>query len=662
MGSLSSLSKWVFPAVLIACNVLCLRAQVNPVPGDPLTGSGNVSRSVLTYSTLFSSSNPSSPVDDTSGFGLPANAAAPSQAFEGTLTLNNTASNGNFKDLYDPYAYGSVSAWKHLGTFSFQFVQNGSYFIPAKQGLVITGGDWNYVIGPGRVWNENSDDGYTRVSFPFALIELNQNCTHNGEMTFLLSNTATPHISNVYYQITQETCEYYKFNMWGEISATYTQQTVSNDTALENAEAAEVSNRLPTKPFSALTTDYPNAGLVLSNFTKAFSSPSDITTYGLVINGTNYSSGNNCQTRYGNYAFCSELRLPSYSVAKSAFADTALMRLGELYGTGVYSQLIKSYFSTQGGNWNSTTFANTSDMATGNYNSSSYETDESSAAMSTFLDAESYSSKNTDAFAFKQHYTTPGTLWVYQSAATYILTQGMNAYLQQQQGSGADIFNLVRDSVYTPINLSQGAMTMIRTDDNATGHPTGYYGLFLIQDDIGKLGSFLNNGNGVISGRQVLESTRLQQSLFRESNPSGTALLTSMVTDPDTGKAVYPNSMYYKDDYWGKKMTPGEFSQYSCTFWVPFMSGYGGNTVLLLPNGVTYYIFSDGGEFHWYDAVNEINKIVPLCPSSWCCKAVRRALARTGHGNCGLAGSGGISPLRALLPRTDARRMPCKTL
>jgi hypothetical protein len=43
------------------------------------------------------------------------------------------------------------------------------------------------------------------------------------------------------------------------------------------------------------------------------------------------------------------------------------------------------------------------------------------------------------------------------------------------------------------------------------------------------------------------------------------------------------------------------------------MSGYGGITVLLLPNGATYYIFSDGNEFSWYAAVNEINKIAPLC-------------------------------------------------
>jgi hypothetical protein len=35
--------------------------------------------------------------------------------------------------------------------------------------------------------------------------------------------------------------------------------------------------------------------------------------------------------------------------------------------------------------------------------------------------------------------------------------------------------------------------------------------------------------------------------------------------------------------------------------------------VLLLPDGATFYIFSDGGEWEWFGAVNEINKIAPFC-------------------------------------------------
>jgi len=60
-------------------------------------------------------------------------------------------------------------------------------------------------------------------------------------------------------------------------------------------------------------------------------------------------------------------------------------------------------------------------------------------------------------------------------------------------------------------------------------------------------------------------------------------------------------------------MSPAQFPQYSCTFNVAYMSGFGGITVLMLPDGVTYYIFTDNNEFYWYDAVNEINKIAPFC-------------------------------------------------
>jgi hypothetical protein len=45
------------------------------------------------------------------------------------------------------------------------------------------------------------------------------------------------------------------------------------------------------------------------------------------------------------------------------------------------------------------------------------------------------------------------------------------------------------------------------------------------------------------------------------------------------------------------------------------MSGYGGNTIMMLPNGTLFYVFSDAEEFVFDAAVLETNKIVPLCPA-----------------------------------------------
>ena len=563
---------------------------------------------MLTYSDLFSDANPTVPVDDMSGFALPSGAAAPTDALEGTLTLNNTATNGSFSIVSDPDGYSKDTPFTHLAPFGFQFVQSEKELIPAQQGLIITGGSWNYIVGPGAAWTESSDHGYTRASFPFALVERNQNCVHNGEMTFLFSNSLKPNISNVRYQVTQETCLYYKVNIWGQTTATYAPGAVDNAASIGSAATSEAASRLPTKPMSALATDFP--GVSVAAFTQAFASPQDITAYGLMANGTNYVS--DCQTRYGDYAFCSEMRLPSYSLAKSSFVAVALMRLGQLYSSGAYSLPVKNYVPeyTDGGLWTNVTFDQTSNMATGNYISAAYMSDENSDAEGEFLVAEPFATRIANAFTPFPNHVTPGTTWVYQSHAAFILTVGMDAYLQTQQGSSADIFNVVRDDVYVPLKVSQGGLTTLRTDDSDTGIPFGSHGLFFTQDDIAKIGNFLNSGSGAINGTQVLDSVRLQGSLLRTSSPATLGLQV-----PDTGSVTVANTFRYNDEFWAKHMTPAEFPQYSCDFWVAYMSGYGGNTVLLMPNGLVYYVFSDGNEFEWYDAVDQANKIKPFCPA-----------------------------------------------
>ncbi len=563
------------------------------MPGDPLTGDGNVNRTLLTYNDLMTGSS-TSPVDD-SAFALPANAAMPDHIFEGRLELFNEATSGGFSEMKDTYNYtgGADSPRKHLPEFDFEFVQNGSHLIPVTQGLIYTGHPfWNYIIGPGRVWKENSDNGYSRAAFPFALVQRNANCTHNGVMTFLFNNSG---ISKVRYQITQETCFYYKINMWGQLDASYSSYAIANAATLKANYAMEVANRLPTKPIADLAADFPGPGVNVSVFGSGIT-PEHMTYYGVVVNGTNYVS--ECNTRYGTYAFCENLRAPSYSTAKSAFAGIALMRLGQKYGTGVYNLLIRDYVPEYSvGNWNSVTFNHTIDMATGNYRLAGYMSDEGGSYMETFFLAEPYTDKITAAFNFPSK-KAPGITWVYHSSDTFIVTRAMNNYLQTQAGSGADIFNMVWDEVYAPIKLSAGVST-IRTDNASYGAPFGGYGLFWTRDDIAKVAKFLNNDNGYANGSQILHPGMLEDSMQKDPNDRG------MTTSGTT-------AFKYNNGFWAKDFTPAD--GYSCTFWTPFMSGYGGITVVMMPNGVTYYYFSDNEEYVWYSAVSEANKLSPHCP------------------------------------------------
>ncbi len=614
----------VLCSVLIEISAAPARAARSLPPAVRISEPPDAARTVLTRDLLFGKAVPSAPLDDSEAFTVPPNAAAPADVFEGTLTLSDLAASSTFVQLSDIFQIipDGDSTWKHLPPFSYQFVQSGGYIIPAKQGLTITGSpSWNYIIGPGRVWQEKTDEGYMRASLPFALVQRNQNCVHNGTMTFLFSNSKSPNISNVYYQITQETCYPMKFNLWGFASAAYARATVPAGAAIQAAQSIEMAHRMPTKKIDALAEDFSKSGINLAAFAAAYKRPEDITTYGVFINGINYTSG--CPTRSGEYAFCGDMRLPSYSIAKSVFAGVALMRLGRLYGAGVYNELIKNHIPGRfiRGKWDATTFNDVSDMATGNFNSDSYEADEDGPIMDTFLVDESYESKLMDAFAFTKNFVPPGTKWIYQSSATFMLTQAMNAYLKDRRGGGGDIFDLVRDEVYKPLRFSEGGMTTIRTDNSATGAPSGYYGLFFIKDDVAKIGNFLDNGAGAIDGVQILDPIRLKEALFRSSNAGevGVPILGassgSALGPPQLGRgdSASENSRRYAHGFWGKYVTPHEFPEYQCDFWAPLMVGYGGNIVALLPNGAVFYIFSDGKEFPWTDAVHEVSKLAPMC-------------------------------------------------
>ncbi len=602
MDRSSFLAPLALSFLLAGCGIQVRQEAPTPTPTPtPIPNS-------LSASDLLTGGIPGTPVND-SAFALPADAAAPDESFEGRLALTNPGQNGNFQIVDDAFGElaGGDSTWKHLPPFSFEFVQDGSYLIPARQGLIYTGNpSWNYIIGPGRVWKQTADSGYNRASFPFALAEMNENCVHNGVMTFLFGRAMSPNISNVRYQITQETCAYSKFNLWGQIPATYSPYSVANDAAIKSDNASEVANRLPTKPLAALTTDFPGSGVNPAALTTDYRYPEDITTYGLVVNGVNYVSG--CQTRFGEYAYCSQMRLPSYSTAKSAFNNVAAMRLGQLYGTGVYSQLIRDYVPeyTAGGDWTSVTIDNALDMATGNFISSVYMSDENGPENQGFIETLPYSEKIDRAFRLFPHQAPPGTVWVYQDVAAFIGNQAMNSYLQRQAGAGAEIFNLVRDDVYRPLHLSQGGLTSLRSDNSDTGKALGFIGLYYIPDDIAKIAKLLNNDAGVIAGAQVLESSRLRESLYREPSVLGLPV-------PDTGTPTVPNTNRYNNSMWAKKMTQAEFPQYGCEFWVPNMSGYGGISVALLPNGASFYIFSDHYEYYWGAAANEANKLAPMC-------------------------------------------------
>lgn len=104
-------------------------------------------------------------------------------------------------------------------------------------------------------------------------------------------------------------------------------------------------------------------------------------------------------------------------------------------------------------------------------------------------------------------------------------------------------------------------------------------------------------GGGNINGEQILHAQLLTASL--QQNPE------------DRGVSIDSRRMY-NNAFWANHYLPSD--GFNCEFWAPQMLGVSGNVVVLFPNGITYYYFSDNQEFTWEAALHESNKIIPICP------------------------------------------------
>jgi len=587
-------SVLVLCAALIGAPAPVAGAVTATLPGDPLTGSGAVHRTELTADQLTDGTATGTVAD--SAFALPADAAAPAHSFNGTLTLHNLATTGGIAVLKDtPYHYSDNEATRHLPPFSVTLVQDGSHLIPTERGLRYTGNAaWNLAVGPGRAWQENTDGGRTRAALPFALLERNANCVHNGVLTFLFDTTS---VTQVRYQVTAETCAYFQFDMWGQADADYRPEAVPNAAALRRDYSAELAARLPVKPISALATDYPDAGVDPSKFGSEIT-PSAMTSFGLYFNGVNYVGG--CRTRQGEYPFCSEMLLPSYSTAKSAFAGTAMLRLAQRYGPSVAQERLSTWIpeAAVGDAWTDTTVGNALDMASGTYDSAGYMIDEDGPTMDAFVDAEAYTDKMRLALTYPRK-TDPGHRWVYRTSDTFLAARAMNNYLQSKAGASADLFDMLRDDILVPIGLSPDSRTSLRTDNSPSGVPFGGYGMYWTQNDIARFSKFLTDDHGAVDGTQLLHPGLLDDTLQRNSAERG---VTTTGWRP----------MKYQNGFWAEEFTKADDQAYTSPFFVPFMSGYGGVTVALMPNGATFYQFSDNYEWLWSTAVAEANKLAPM--------------------------------------------------
>lgn len=471
-------------------------------------------------------------------------------------------------------------------------VSDGRSLIPAFRGPIPADHpDWEWIVEPGVTWTDPADRGWSRAALPFALQERNANCTHNGVLTFLYR--ADARTSRVAWEVAGETCAYFKVDLWGMAKTRLTPGRVSAAPALIAAYRAEVAARLPTRPIEQIASVFPSiAPAELGSVLEV--EPDNMTAYGFLAGGVHWVGG--CRTRHGLYPFCDVLDLPSYSLSKSIFASLAMMRL-QLLWPGVVDERIGARVpACRGPRWDDVRFGDALDMATGNYDSLGYEVDEGGSKMPAFFRTDSHATRARLACAMFPRRARPGRQWAYHTVDTYLLGTGMQDFLRRHRGPDADIYrDLIVTPIWRPLGLSPVTYETKRSYDGARQPFTGW-GLTLHRDDIVRIARFVASG-GTINGKPILDPVMRAAAMQRDPAHPGL----------ETGVA----DQRYNHGYWAWNIA----RVIGCDrpVWVPFMSGYGGISVAMFPNGVIYYYFSDGGDYTWRRAAEAADKVQSMC-------------------------------------------------
>ncbi len=501
-----------------------------------------------------------------------ADSAAALHDLSGTLTIAEAKISGRRIGASAIRNFGSFPALK------VEFFTHEGYLVPTARDRILRGtGAWNIVLGPGRVWSEPGDKGYSRASFPFTLVGSLASRTHNGIAAFLFNQA---HVSLLWFQIVQEAAPRAKFDGWGQAAMTYTPAQLLNHQAEIQRFTAELACRTPIQPWSELEKSYDPKKLDRIDVTA---NRKNISLSGLIIDDVVYAR--ECRTRWGAYPYRAQMRHGVYSVSKSLGALAAMLRLAQKYGDGVFDLRIADYvdIDSRHDGWRQVTFGDALNMATGIGNLKPQRISEYVETDSTALAAEIFTARTTHEkikliAAFGNYPWGPGQVFRYRSSDTFVLTVAMDRFIKSQEGPEADLWGFITREVFQPIGIDHMPVLHTAEPDGARGIPLLDIGMLPTLDEVAKIVKLLRNG-GRYRGEQILSATKLDEALGKPI-PQGLP----------TGWRIKDGETYYHMSLWLHpfKAQSGKLVR------IPAMSGAGGNYLIFNPNGITAFRFADG--------------------------------------------------------------------
>jgi hypothetical protein len=494
------------------------------------------------------------------------------------ISIGNSAVK-QFQVLQDTFRYTRTSG-KKIGEFPSTnldlVITAKGRAIPSERGLKVTKNKyWDILFEPGHWYTR---DKKVSIVLPFSLVEKNANCTHQGMIIIETDSSG--------YQISSETCQYFQFNVLGTADVTISAKTDSHSMqGLSETLATEIRNRLPEKSIETISEAYPK--LDSNIFAQLDYIPaSSMTAFGVLLDGNHYVSG--CPTRATNYPDCSHMALPAYSLAKSLIGGIGLMRLEALH-PGAKDALVKDLVP-ECSKWGNIALKHLLNNTTGRYGSSKPHSDEDNHLLP-FLNEVTVKDKTKHVCSRYRVKSQPGEQWVYHTTEFWLLGVAMQSYWEQIYGKGKDFY----DDVLVPIWRELGLSPLLDKPHRLQGHPLTGFGLMLLRSDVAKLGNALSSDNSLL--KKYLDHSMLVKAMQKDAL--------------DRGSIAGSDDLRFQNGFWA--WNAGPILGCSEDKWLPFMSGYGGISVVSLPDGNVYYYFSDGGVFRYAEVIKHLNTTISIC-------------------------------------------------
>ena len=473
-----------------------------------------------------------------------------------------------------------IQQFGSLPALEVQFFTYGDYLVPVERNIIRAGSTadgWRVVLAPGKVWAEPEDEGFSRASFPFTLVSPKWSLTRNGLATFVYTDQA---VSDLRYQIVQEAAPGRQWDAAGQTELSYFAQGAEQFETNRWRFQQEVESTLEIRAYDSLQDRYD--GWALSVFDGRFNRR-NITVSGVIIDDIVYASP--CRTRFGEYPYCRYMYHGVYSISKSLGAMMAMLRLAEKYGEQVFSLRILDFVPLEPGHrgWQDVTFGDVLNMATGvgdlDPKTVEYYVDGDNTPLAIEVyDARSVRDKLDAIQGLPNYPWGPGEVFRYRTSDTFVLTVAMDRFLKREEGPDVHLWDMISREVFEPIGIYHLPAVHTQEMGGSRGVPLLGDGILLTVDHLAKLISLLRN-HGRHNGEQILHE-RAARSALQASDSTG--LPTGWHNED--GEDRYHMSMW---------LIPYR-AHFGCDVWIPAMSGYGGNYVLLMPNGITAFRFADG--------------------------------------------------------------------